>query len=304
MEKLRKHLPTLLLAALCVLMLLSFLRIGDLENQVRRLDHELSNMDSNLRNEMSRLVYDVDQTLEREASLLSDAVYEVGALDVGTLTVPVTVRITPKEQRPATSLSLEWAGECISLTREGVGYTAVLPLPVDGTLERPSAVITEGETRYVETLDWYIVPMDYVRIYADVRIHQTQYEPSYKITGPVEVSVDKYESENVSAVELVTLLNGTEQRRDSVPCDVADAWQWHGSWTPEDFEFDIDRGDKLEIYLEVTTGGLIWRYAAEIVSRDDDGRIQEADIYRGEPLSVATTDGRVISFLLAEEYGY
>lgn len=303
MDKIRKHIPTILLVVLCVASILSYLRIGDLEDQVRRLQSELNSMDNRLRNDMANLVGNVEHVLEQEASILADYQYVVGELDADTLTIPVTVTVTPKYQQEGTTVALQTETETVHLARSGAEYTATLDMAIDEELYRPLAVITVDGKQSVQTLEWYLTPLDYVKLYADINVGRTQINPSYKLEEQIDVYVDGNSVENVTKIELVAEMDGVEQRCDTMELIERSEYTACGSLVPTDYEWDIDEGSKLMIYVDVYAGDLIWRFAVDGATRKD-GSIDNMDLWRNDPIRVSTVDGKVIDFPWAEEYGY
>ena len=305
MEKPRISLSTILLIVLCVVAILSFMRIGDLEDQIRRLENHINNMDVSLRNDMSKLVSNVEHVLEQEASIVSDAQYEVGELNVETLTIPVKVSVTPKHQQEGTTVALQLAdGKIIELIRSGAVYTATLDMGIEEELERPQAIITTNGLQSVQVLEWYLEPMDYVKLYAEIHTPRIQVNPTYKIEDSIDVYVDGSGADSVWKMELVTVLDGVEQRRDLFELAERAEYSTMGTLLPRDFEWDVDKGSKLMLFVDVYAGDLVWRYAMAGVTRDESGNLTNMDLWRNEPIEVRSADGEVIRFAWAEELEY
>jgi len=305
MEKFRKAIPMILLIVLCVVTILSFLRIGDLEDQIRRLENDINSMDVSLRNDMSNLVGNVEHVLEQEASIISDAQYEVGSLNVESLTIPVTVSVTPKYQQEGTVVALQLEnGEIVDLTRSGAVYTATLDVAIEDELNRPQAIITTDGLQSVQTLEWYLEPLDYVKLYAEIHTPRIQVNPTYKIEDSIDVYVDGKDTDSVWKIELVTVLDGEEQRRDVFELAERAEYSTMGTLVPKDYEWDVDKGSKLMIYVDVYAGDFVWRYAMDGVTRDENGQLVTMDLWRNDPIEIRTTNGEVIRFDWAKEYGY
>lgn len=120
---------------------------------MQHLNNRLNNMDDSLRNDMSNLVGNVENMLEQEVSILADYQYEVGELNPDTLTIPVTVTITPKYQQENTAVALQTEAGTVSLSRSGAIYTALLDMAINEELVRPLAVITVDGQQSVQALE-------------------------------------------------------------------------------------------------------------------------------------------------------
>ena len=95
----KKHLPLILSAVACLLAAVCLWRIVLLEQAVEEQMHELRTLDSSVVN-LQSLPGQVQDALDRSASLLVDKNQSFGKLNTADYTVPMTVTVTPKEQTP------------------------------------------------------------------------------------------------------------------------------------------------------------------------------------------------------------
>ena len=95
----KKHLPLILSAVACLLAAVCLWRIVLLEQAVEEQISELRTLDSSVV-DLQSLPGQVQDALDRSASLLVDKNQSFGKLNTADYTVPMTVTVTPKEQTP------------------------------------------------------------------------------------------------------------------------------------------------------------------------------------------------------------
>ena len=295
MERFKKTLSPILLVLLCVVSILSFLRIGDLESRVIYMNHTLDLLQNEQMNLSADLRGQIQSALEEEASILAAYSYKVGDFDPQTLTAPVYLSITPKYQQEDTTVQLQINDVRIDMNRNGASYEATVDLALNETLRFPVVVITSDGAQSVQELPWSVSPLEYGKLLVVEFIPpQVTLMPGVKIEDAIRVVVSHMERTEVSQVELVTELDGVEQRRDLCQINEDATGVTSALVTPEDYAFDLQKGSELRLYADVTADGLVWRFAVCGFRCDENGNISQMDIWEPMPVSVTNPEGRIV----------
>ncbi len=147
------------LLPLCVLALLGLLllRVSTLENKLEDLERTSRKAGENMSQEINRIPNQIAYALEQQASIFAKVQTDIGTFDAETLTVPVTVSITPKSLGDDTQVALNHEGTTYPLIRQGAAFQATFNLPFWGSFSPSVSITTAGitQTEVADELDIY-----------------------------------------------------------------------------------------------------------------------------------------------------
>lgn len=137
-----KKLLPVAVAILILAQIAALWQIKHLQNQLDQTIAAMNNLQNSLSHEINSIYTNVDALLQEEASLLTSAAKEIGALNAADLTVPVTFTLTPKEVREATTVSLNFADRLFPMAKNGTTFTATVSCDIFG--DALPLIIIEG----------------------------------------------------------------------------------------------------------------------------------------------------------------
>ena len=152
-----------------------FVMYSSLSSKITNLQNDVTNLRSALGDKTGQLRYELDeleQTMKREASMISEVFYDFGEVDPTEHTTEMKFRVVPKSYSAETELSLNYRGETIVLTNNGDGiFTGSTVLPIFQEYYEDALIyITEGGVTKTEMceelpkdyLHYYCLPMFYI----------------------------------------------------------------------------------------------------------------------------------------------
>lgn len=117
-EKIWKRLIVVILIG--QLLILFF--IYDMKKNYEKMGQDINNFNNSFRNEMTHSYANIVNNLEKEASLLEFADYEIGEVDTEALKIPISWKVIPKEVSANTYVYLDINGEKISMERKETSF--------------------------------------------------------------------------------------------------------------------------------------------------------------------------------------
>ena len=134
--------------------------------QINDLKMEISNMKSNVGSQLSSILTNVnnsysyiEETLAKEASIVSKAEWEFGKFDIKARTVEVKAYVIPKEYIPnETQAFFLCNGEEVAAEYSDGKYEVTMNVPLFEDVSIPSVLFKENETIRAESLDWVFNP--------------------------------------------------------------------------------------------------------------------------------------------------
>ena len=134
--------------------------------QMSNLKTEISNMRSNMGNQISNIQTNInnsysyiEETLKKEASIVSNAEWEFGKMDIEARTVEVKAYVIPKEYQPdVTQVFFLCDDEELDAEYINGRYEVIMEVPLFKDVNIPSVLFKENETIRTENLDWVFNP--------------------------------------------------------------------------------------------------------------------------------------------------
>ncbi len=241
---------------LACLMVFCLVKISDLSNEISNLHTTISNYQNqvwSLNNEINSIYDNVDKLLKKEASLLSSVDYSFGELNAETHTVPVTLKVVPKNLTDDMQLSVKVGSETVALERNGNEFSATVAVNmfIDYD-EYPMLNIVSGETTKTEKLEDVDVSRLFTRylpyVYAHLESSDSLKNGKLAIDGNLmfdEKPVALDSNVTITKIELITVKNEQEIDRKDITSNVTNQ-SYH---VPVNVSYDAKYGDKFCIYV-------------------------------------------------------
>ena len=245
---------TAVIIVMTCFIIFGFIKINDMSNEISHLQSTLSGYQNqlwSLNNEIAYIYDNVDKTLKKEASLLSSVDYTLGELNTETNTVPLTLRVVPKDLTEDMKLSVKVGNETAILERNGNEFFATIDVNLFIS-DLPMLSITTGETTKTEKLDDVETDHLFTRylpyIYAHLESSDTLKNGKLTIDGLLifdEKPVSMNGGTTVTKLELVTVKNGQEIDRKNLTAGINP----QNHHIPVNTSYDAEYGDKFCIYV-------------------------------------------------------
>ena len=143
MDSIKKYSLHILITVLILLQIFSAVRIGNLQSQIENLRNDSMHLHNTIRGDINSGLFNMGELLRQEASLIAFASVEIGAPNIGELTVPVKFSLTPREVGENTAISLHIGEEAFELERQGTAFMTALGFDFFADIGLPVIVIYE-----------------------------------------------------------------------------------------------------------------------------------------------------------------
>jgi hypothetical protein len=219
-------------------------------NGISSASRQLLNNESNL----SGIVSDIKNNIEKEASIISGYTITYGKPDGGTLMGDITVTTLPKEYSENTSAQLFLNNESVNMVRDGNSFKCTHSVKITGTYTA-SITFSNGGINKTELLPETV---DYPSLFQgnlQVSLGDITNNGSTVYTNISYLFYSKSEESAVSA-KIVTYYNGQEKWSHTIMDP--------DSVEPQDYQAvtgDTSSGSEYDICVEVTDSlGFTYRY--------------------------------------------
>ncbi len=241
------------------LLIFSLVQIAVLRDQIDNLksvNSRLSSEINQVNNNINSIYNNVDEKLKKQASILSGVNYDIGKINNDNETVPVSLKVVPKNLSDDMEISVKTGDETTALVRKGNEFTATINVGLFiGYEEFPLLTINSSkgtQTEYLEDVDLsYQFDKYFPTLEADIQGSSTTYrDSSAHINSTFNVDIQKYGNDSdvtFTKITLVEMLNGEEIGRKDITDKVTEA---DISYT-EKYEKDIDISDGYDLRLYI-----------------------------------------------------
>lgn len=180
--------------ALVIALYISFSKINELNENLINLQNHFEQNINVIRSDMANIYENVDQKLQKEASILSRLNITYGNIDTNNNTAPLLISVTPKSSDKSTTVSVKIGNKTAELNREGEIFSGYIDtyLFIEDSAVPLITVKTNGtmQNEYLEGYDMQCLFTRYMpNLYANMVIREDSYS-NKKTTINKEISVD------------------------------------------------------------------------------------------------------------------
>lgn len=287
-------------AALCIMLVVSLVRIHNLKEELERETGYMRSQIQSMESQISSIYRNVDQMLEKEASLLTFQNWEIASMDVENETATVAITIIPKEyQAGMTEAVLQIGDREYAMKMDDGSYQAEVEIPLFETCMIDAVVLRDSTYTRTEYLEWAISPRDsmLMDVYTNMNGGWSfgSYGKDYntlKAGDAIEISIEsKGESSEIRSVNLLEILDGKVQARTPVSADE------HGRYSaPCKETYEVPFGTCFELAAEVVDQyGLVYRATVWRWKSDKDGQPVDDDmVWYGRGAAIYNQDGKLL----------
>ena len=315
----KKHLSTIVTVLALVIAVVSQFRISNLENEIQQLKNHLNSSLSMAQSNQSAAISHMQELLEKEASILTNTEFSLGALNLPERSFTLSGSVTPKEHQPGlTSAFLTVNGESYPMELANGVYTTEIALPLFEDVQVSKVEFHEGDVIRTETLEEYwspryeLLPTVSGRLGGSGRGTSSNGVYTWQREGEVRITVEgKGQTINLRSISLIEELDGKEVGRTEIPLTDTESYRDNHATqepapppTPEmqindfenfyhmiDREFYIPFGSTLELIVEVVDGnGLHYRTVLEHWAVSENGENIDDDFLGLRDLFEQITD--------------
>lgn len=267
MENKRSKLLIGVIVVLIAGLIASIVMIYDLTEKVENLQASFSNQLSSINASVNSIYSNVDETLKKQASIVSGVEENKGNLNEADLTVPVSIKVVPKAISEDTKLSVEIGDKNYPLSKSNATeYSATVNVPLFNMEEAVLLIESKGETKTELLENVYITDMWYSYLpminHADFSGSSGYTNGSYTLNGTIHINCDesaKMDSRGFEKISLEAFVNGKKVWEQ----DGTDAFNKNDGEIPLTKGFEMKQTDKLTVDVVAVDGaGIIHRYTA------------------------------------------
>ena len=319
----KKQLTTIVAVVALVIAVIAQFRISALQDEIRQLRNDLNNNLSMMRSDHSAAISYMEELMAKEASILTDTQFSLGALNIADRTFMLSGSVTPKEhQLGVTEAFLTVNGKAYPMQLANGVYAIQLDLPLFEEARVDKVEFHEGDVIRTETLDkqwsprYELLPQINGRLSGSGRGSAANGVYTWHREGEIRVSVEgKGQTIDVRSVAILEVLDGVEVGRTEIPLTSTKSnrneepapepvpesgFTVRGSETfyhEIDRDFNIPYGSTLELVVEVVDGnGLRYRTVLEHWSVNEKGENVDDDLMGLRDLfeKILDADGNVL----------
>lgn len=316
----KKNILPILTIVSCILTAFCLVQILDLKNQLVNTENNLNNQISYMENSVYDMSRNVNEKLEKEASLLAESHWRYGKLNPDTREVMLECVVTPKEYHPGnTTASIICNDVEYEMLLENGEYIAYVSIPLVEESSVTKVQLKEGDTVRAEALEWYISPRQeflpevYANYEGSTKNQVKEKSLSWTFDGELCIQVDhKGGMDTIEEAYLVEIFDGKETKRTKIPLktealkkdryDHAEVEGYPEKFGTEFFYHSLEKtfkvpfGSTLGLYVDVVDEyGLHYRAPFEGVQVDQKGGTESInDLYWGGEASIYDKDGNLL----------
>ena len=319
----KKQLTTIVAVVALVIAVIAQFRISALQDEIRQLRNDLNNNLSMMRSDHSAAISYMEELMAKEASILTDTQFSLGALNIADRTFMLSGSVTPKEHQPGvTEAFLTVNSKAYPMQLANGVYTIQLDLPLFEEAWVDKVEFHEGDVIRSETLDkqwsprYELLPQINGRLSGSGRGSAANGVYTWHREGEIRVSVEgKGQTIDVRSVAILEVLDGVEVGRTEIPLTSTKSnrneepapepvpesgFTVRGSETfyhEIDRDFNIPYGSTLELVVEVVDGnGLRYRTVLEHWSVNEKGENVDDDLMGLRDLfeKILDADGNIL----------
>ena len=310
----KQRLINIILVINTILLVASMVQINDLKMEIQNMKsnmgYQISSIQTNLNNSYSY----IEETLAKEASIVSKAEWEFGKMDIKNRTVEGKAYVIPKEYQPdVTQVFFLCNDEEVAAEYKDGKYEVIMDVPLFEDVDIASVLFKENGTIRAEGLNWVfnprneLLPFVHAYNYGSISYGKSKEKENtgtWTFSGDLEIDVAaKYIDEfEIEKAEIIRCIDENEVERMDITLDAMVAHNTFAyNWNPT---YEIPYGSNQDIFVEVTLKcGLVYRSQISTCGMDKKGNPVDDDIYPEQmEASIYDTDGNLLYSVDEEMY--
>lgn len=310
----KQRLVNIILVLNTILLVACMVQINDLKMEIKNLKSNTGSQLSSIFTTINNSYSNIEETLAKEASIVSKAEWEFGKFDIKARTVEVKAYVIPKEYIPnETQAFFLCNGEEVATEYSDGKYEITMNVPLFEDVSIPSVLFKENGTIRAESLDWVfnprneLLPFVHAYNYGSISYGKSKDKENmgtWTFGGDLEVDVaaEYIEEFEIDKAEIIRYIDGKEAERMDITLDAMVAYNIYSyNWNPT---YEIPYGSKQDIFVEVTLRcGLVYRSQISTCGMDDQGNPIDDDMYPAMmEASIYDTDGNLLYSVDKEMY--
>lgn len=311
---------------MCILLLISFFRIGGLKKEIERIDSNMSNYYSMTQSSINSISSSVRYEMEQAANLITEGGCEISAVDTENLTATLSCHIVPKEYNPdITTVSVICNNTQYPMTLDNGKYIADIEVPMFYSSRVTAVNMEDNGTIRTQQLNWHADPKD--DMLPQISAHASGSVSSMRDNGVAarkysqDINVDIFyptEAFPLKSAQIVAEIDSKEVYRKDVewvsvhssrgePVEPYDTYapladDWIMCFAEFEENFDVPYNSNICIYIEFKDNmGLIYRNILEDVTIADNGEPIDNNIYSGSQSDIYSADGKPLYLKMNDE---
>ena len=300
------RLKNVLLIINTILLIVCLVQMSNLKTEISNMRSNMGNQISNIQTNINNSYSYIEETLKKEASIVSNAEWEFGKMDIEARTVEVKAYVIPKEYQPdVTQAFFLCDDEEVAAEYINGRYEVIMEVPLFKDVNIPSVLFKENETIRTENLDWVfnprneLLPLVYAYNAGSVGFGKSKDKENtgtWIFSGDLDVDIvakDREEFE-VEKAEIIRYIDGKEVERIDILSNnmiVNDRFSY--DWNPA---CEIPYGSMQDIFAEVTMHcGLVYRAQISCCGMDEQGNpMEDNGILGSMEASIYDTEGNLL----------
>ena len=304
--QMKERLKNILLAINTLLLVICLVQISNLKVELKNMKSntgsQLSSIQTNINNSYSY----IEESLEKEASIVSNAEWEFGKMDIEARTIEVKVYVIPKEYQPDVTQAFFICGdEEVPAKYNNGKYEVTMEVPLFEDVSIPSVIFKENEMIRTESLDWIfnprheLLPSVYAYNHGSVGFGKAKDKDNtgtWIFNGALDIDIiaKNMEEFDIQKAEIIRYIDEKEVERIDIDLNTIEG---HGKlwydWNPT---FEIPYGSTQDIFVEVTMHcGLVYRAQISCCGMDEQGNpMEDNGILGSMEASIYDTEGNLL----------
>ena len=302
----KERLKNVLLIINTILLIVCLVQMSNLKTEISNMrsnmENQISNMQTNINNSYSY----IEETLKKEASIVSNAEWEFGKMGIEARTVEVKAYVIPKEYQPdVTQVFFICGDEEVPAKYNNGKYEVTMVIPLFEDVGIPSVIFKENEMIRTESLEWIfnprneLLPSVYAYNHGSVGFGKAKDKDNtgtWIFNGALDIDIiaRNMEELDIQKAEIIRYIDEKEVERIDIDLNTIEG---HGKlwydWNPT---FEIPYGSTQDIFVEVTMHcGLVYRAQISCCGMDEQGNpVEDNGILGSMEASIYDIEGNLL----------
>lgn len=198
----KTRIKTYILSTLVVIMIIgqaySVSMICNLQAQIDSMQIDMRSLNGIIEGNMSIIYANIDERLAEEDNLIESAAVEIGTLNLEDVTIPLTFKVTPKEVRADTAVSLDVDGVLFPMEKKDTTFSTTISHTIFEEIS-PKIVIEENgvkKTREDDRMNVFEMKHSiFPTVYPDYSGQMNKTKKGFSIKGELSLTITPAETE-------------------------------------------------------------------------------------------------------------